>query len=277
MPFLSPSSHVQAFKKVVRLLIRHWQLTLEMTKRDIGERYAGQVFGIFWAVGHPIILMAVYLFIFAIIFKVAVGGTTEMPLDYSTYLLSGLIPWLTFQEAMARSSVVITGNSNLVKQVVFPIEVLPVKAVFASLPSQMVSSVILVGYVAFRFSSVPWTYALIPLVLVLQGMTMIGTAFILAALGVYFRDLKDFIQVFLLVGMYLLPVFYLPDMVPALFRPVLYLNPFSYMIWCFQDVFFFGRIEHPFAWPIFILGGIIIFYCGEHVFSKLKITFGNAL
>ena len=65
----------------------------------------------------------------------------------------------------------------------------------------------------------------------------------------YFRDVKDFVQVFCIAGMYLMPVVYLPKMVPGVFRPLLNLNPFSYMVWCYQDACYFGRFEHPWAWP----------------------------
>jgi lipopolysaccharide transport system permease protein len=119
---------------------------------------------------------------------------------------------------------------------------------------------------------------------------MIGVSFFLASIGVYFRDLKDFVQVFCVMGMYLIPAFYLPAMVPAIFRPMLYLNPFSYMVWCYQDACYFsymvwcyqdacyfGRFEHPWAWAVLALLSVGIFYIGFKVFRKLKVAFGNIL
>ncbi len=231
----------------------------------------------FWAVGHPLILMAVYVFIFAVVFKQKIGGTRELPLDYVTYLLCGLIPWMSFQEAMSKSSTVIIGSANLVKQVVFPIEILPVKGVFASFVSQAVCTILLITYVLIMHGYVPLTYLLIPVVFILQIMAMIGVSYILASVGVFFRDLKDFIQVFCVVGMYVMPIFYLPSQVPAMFRPILYLNPFSYLIWCYQDVFYFGRIEHWWAWIVYCILCVATFYLGYRIFRKLKIIFGNVL
>jgi lipopolysaccharide transport system permease protein len=248
-----------------------------MTKREIGERYAGQVLGLFWTVGHPLAMMGVFVFIFAVVFKMKVGGTYELPLDYTTYLLSGLIPWITFQESMSKGTMAIVGNANLVKQVVFPLEVLPVKGVLASFVTQGVSLIILIAYVLLKYGTLPWTYILLPVLLVFQCMAMVGVSYVLSAVGIYFRDLKDFVQVFSLVGMYLMPVFYLPAMVPRIFRPVLYINPFSYMIWCYQDVFFFGRFEHPWAWIVYFFLSTAIFYGGYRTFRKLKIMFGNVL
>ena len=106
---------------------------------------------------------------------------------------------------------------------------------------------------------------------------MLGMAFLLSAAGAYFRDLKDFVQVFTIVNLYLMPVFYLPMWVPALFKPVLYINPFSYMIWCYQDVLYYGNIEHPWAWTVFAIGSVLVFLTGYYLFRRLKVVFGDVL
>ncbi len=270
-------NHFQASREIFALLTRHRQLTWEMTKREISDRYAGQVFGVLWTIGHPLILMGVYIFIFAVVFKMRIGGSRELPLNYTTYLLSGLIPWMAFQESMSKGSTVIIANANLVKQVVFPIEILPVKGVIASFVTQVIYLAILVIYVLAAYHLLPLMYLLIPVLFLLQIMAMIGVSYILSSVGTYFRDLKDFVQVFCTVGVYIMPIFYLPTMVPALFRPVLYINPFSYLVWCYQDVFYFGRFEHPWAWVIFTALSLGVFYVGYRIFRKLKIMFGNVL
>jgi lipopolysaccharide transport system permease protein len=173
---------------------------MEMAKRELSDRYMGQVFGTFWAIGHPLVMMAVYVFIFVFVFKVKMGGTPEMPLDYTTYLLSGLIPWMGFQEAMSKGSTVITGNANLVKQVVFPIEILPIKGVISSLITQFIFLSLLTVYVLVSHLSLPWTYILLPILICLQTLAMIGVCYILSSVSVYFRDVKDFVQVFGVTG-----------------------------------------------------------------------------
>ncbi|NJN97759.1 MAG: ABC transporter permease [Anaerolineales bacterium] len=274
---LNPKYHFLAFRELTTLLTRHRQLTIEMAKREIADRYMGQIFGLFWAVGHPLILMVVYVFVFGYIFKMRIGGTRELPLDYTTYLLAGLIPWFSFQEAMGKSSTVIINNANLVKQVIFPIEILPVKGVIASLITQLIFLVLLIVYVLITHHALPWTYTLLPGLLLLQTLGMIGVAYTLAAIGTYFRDVKDFVQVFTVVNFYLLPILYLPESVPTLFRPILYLNPFSYLVWCYQDALYFGRFEHWWAWPVFIVMSLGIFIMGYRLFRKLKVMFGNVL
>jgi lipopolysaccharide transport system permease protein len=221
--------------------------------------------------------MGVYVFIFAYVFKQKIGGTVELPLDYTTYLLCGLIPWLSFQESMNKSASVIVGYSNLVKQVVFPIEILPVKGVISSFLTQLITTAILIAYVLISHGSLLWTYVLIPVLFFFQLLAMIGVSYVFSSVGVYFRDLKEFVQAFGTIGLYIMPIFYLPDQVPRIFQPLLYLNPFSYVAWCYQDVFYFGRFEHPWAWAVFIVLSIVIFSLGYRVFRKLREMFGNVL
>lgn len=274
---LSPAGHVRNIAELCRLLARHRQLIFEMARREIGERYAGQMLGAFWVVGHPLIQMAIYVFVFALVFKAKVGGTRPLPMDYTTYLLCGLIPWIAVQEAMNKGVTAITSNANMVKQVVFPLEVLPVKGVITSFLTQLIATAALILYTLLQAGGLYPTYALLPVLIVLQAMAMIGLSLILSVVSVYLRDMKDIIQVFCLVNMYLMPVFYMPDMVPEIFRPIVYLNPFSYFIWCYQDVFFFGAIEHPVSWLIFALQAALAFSIGFRVFSRLKVYLGNLL
>jgi lipopolysaccharide transport system permease protein len=267
----------RAALEVFNLMTRYRQLTWEMAKREITERYTGQLFGAMWAIGHPLMMMLVYVYIFAVVFRVRIGGTAAMPLDYTTYLLAGLIPWLSFQEAMSKATTVIVNNANLVKQVVFPLEVLPAKGVIATVLTQLVFLSLLSLYVLIRYHVLPPIYALLPMLIVLQAIAMMGVSYLLSAIGVYLRDTKDLVQVFLVIGVYLIPTFYQPSSVPAQFRVLLYLNPFSYMVWCYQDVLYFGRFEHPWAWPVFFVSSIGVFTMGYLTFRRLRVMFGNVL
>lgn len=269
--------HFQAFLEVITLLRRHRELTLEMARREIFDRYSGQFLGAYWAIGHPLFLMGLYVFIFAFVFKQKIGGTYDLPLDYTAYLLSGLIPWMSIQEAMIKSCSAISGSAALVKQTVFPIEALPAKGVVSSLLTQVVGSIMLIAYVLLTHGSLPWTYALLPLLMVLQIGIMLGTAFLLSALGVFVKDTKDVVQLLALAGMYLLPIFYLPDWVPRLFKPLLYVNPFSHVIWCYQDALYFGRIDHPWSWLVTTLLAFFGLVFGYRTFRLMKPSFGNVL
>jgi len=263
--------------ELLRLLRHRRALLGEMVRRELTQQYAGQVLGAFWAVGHPLVQIGVYVFLFAVVFNTKIGGTYELPLDYTTYLLSGLLPWIGFQQSLSLTSTAISSNASLVKQVVFPIEILPLKSVISSVVPQLIGTVGLVIYVFATHGTPPLTYLLLPALIACQCAAMAGIGFLLAACGAFLRDLKDIVQVLALINAYLVPIFYLPSWVPALFRPVIYLNPFSYMIWCYQDALYFGRFEHPAAWPVFGIGAFLLFGFGYRAFRRLKPSFGNVL
>lgn len=274
---LNPSTNLAAFIELYRIFHLRSRLIYELAKRELLDRYAGQVFGMLWTIGHPLIMILIYIFIFGFVFRMRVGGTLDLPLDYTSYMLAGVVPWLTFSEVMGKSSTVIINNANVVKQVVFPIEVLPIKSVLASLVTQFVLFFLLAIYTLIANHTLPWTYVFLPILVLFQTLAMIGITYLFSAIGPYFRDLKDFVQIFLSVAFFTLPILYLPEAVPRAIRPLLYANPLSYMIWCFQDVLYFGAVRHPWAWVVFATGSVVLFVFGYRAFRKLKAMFGNVL
>jgi lipopolysaccharide transport system permease protein len=265
-----------SLKNLFDSLFFHRQLIWELTRRDFSDRYVGQILGTVWAIINPLIFIFIYIFIFAFVFKLditAQGGR----FDYPVYILAGLIPWLQLTDAMSRSVTSITMNGDLVKQVIFPIELLPIKSVLTSFITQIVLIGVVIIYVILKYGVVQSMYWGIPVLFVFELLAMIGMGFLLSAVAVFFRDLKDIITAFSMIGIYIIPVLYLPDMVPQSLRLFLYLNPFSYPIWCFQDVFYYGSLAHPVAWLVFGIGSIAIFIGGYRVFTLLREYFGNVL
>ncbi len=274
---LNLSTNIGAFRELLQVFRLRGRLIYELAKREILDRYAGQVFGVLWAIGHPLMLTLIYIFIFGFVFKMRVGNNLEMPLDYTSYLLAGLIPWLVFSEVLGKASTLIINNANVVKQVVFPIEVFPIKTVLASLATLVVFLALLIVYTWIANGYIPWTYAFLPLLVIFQTLSMVGISFLFSALGAYFRDLKDFVQIFLSVAFFVMPVLYLPEAIPGALRIVLYANPLSYMVWAYQDALYFGAFKHPWAWGVFGVGSVITFIFGYRVFRKLSVMFGNVL
>lgn len=270
-------AYVRGMRDVSWILRKNLRLTLTLAKRDLLDPYAGQLLSRFWVIGHPIFLMAVYTLVFNLIFQARIGGTQELPLDYTAYILSGLVPWLTMQQAMNKGALAVSSSANLVKQLIFPVEILPIKV-------SLSSAIVLATGIAFLWiynliigGVIYWTYLLLLPLAFLTLLAMVGLSMGLSAVAVFVRDVRDLIQLFTVVNIYIMPIIYLPNWVPGPLRPLLYLNPFSYMIWCYQDVLYFGRIEHPWAWVVFTITSLFFFAAGCRVFRKLKPYFGNAL
>lgn len=265
------------FLRPFQVLYLYRSMIMQITKREIILPYAGQVFGGVWPIVHPLALMLLYAVVFSFILAPAFGGTEDMPFNYTVFLLSGLIPWVAFQTVLGRASLEVTGNANLVKQVIFPLEILPVKGVLASLIAPAISLIFLMIYTFLSSHELPWTYVLLPIAVLLGIIWMLGIAFFLAALGVYFRDAKDFINIFVLASIYLLPIIYIPGAVPPVLRPLVDINPFSSMILCFRDTLYFGHIDHPLSWIVYAVCSVVSFYVGYYFFQKLRPFFGNVL
>jgi lipopolysaccharide transport system permease protein len=264
-----------AGREFLAILWRHRELTWELTKRELTDKHAGQVLGRFWPFVQPILVIGIYLFLFAVVFPARMGS--QEPRDYSVYLLAGLIPWLVFADTLGKSTTALSGNANLVKQVIFPLEILPVRGVIASCFNLGIYSALFLVYLVIRYRCLPWMCLLLPVLFAVQVLAMSGTACVFACVGGYFRDLRELVQLFVSVGLYLMPIVYVPAMVPRVLEPLLYLNPFSYMSWCYQDAYYFGRVEHPLAWCVFPVLGVVTFVWGYRVLRKARSMLGNVL
>jgi lipopolysaccharide transport system permease protein len=268
---------VTAIFEPLQLIARHRALTWAVARRDLVSPYAGEMLGGVWAILHPMFLVALLTWVFNFLLGARFGGTRELPLDYTTYILAGLVPWQSFMLVLARSGTEVVGSASLVKQVVFPLEVLPLKTVVLALPPMAIGIPFLILYVLFTTGAIPPSYALLPAVVVLHLLWMLGVSFALSAIGVYFRDVKDVVTLFVTASIYLLPIIFTPGALPVGLRHVITLNPFSALIWCYQDVLYFGRIDHPWAWLFAAIFSVGSFFAGFAIFRHLKPFFGSAL
>lgn len=274
---ISPMRALKALGDVWRLARERRELTMELARRDMGSAHASHALGASWIYLHPVLIALVFMTVFGVVFGSKIHLPKGFPGDYSAYILIGLIPWLMIQAALSRSTGALTGNSNLVKQVVFPIEVLPLGTVISSTLPYVPAMVLAVGYSFYMAGTIPVTVVLLPLVILMHMMLSIGIGYILAALTAFMRDLREFVVVFCLIAMYITPAVYLEEWVPELLRPLLYFNPFSYLIWVYQDTLFYGQILHPEAWWTLAAMSILTLAGGWRLFAKLKPFYGNVL
>lgn len=258
--------------KLIELFAKNKTLILEMAKRDIRDRFVGQVFGLLWFFIHSMFTMLVYIFLFSFVYKMS-GNKSE---NYPLYLLSGLVPWMFLTETMSKSVSIIISNASLVKQVVFPIEVLPIKIVLSTLVSLSLNLFLLTLYssITVKVSPIIW---LLPIIVLFLFIFSLGVVFILSAVGTYLKDLKDMVQIFTSMGIYLLPIVYFENLVPGILRPLINLNPLTYLIYCFQDLFFYQGFNHPTAWIVFPMMSVVTCLFGFSLFTKFKLSFGNFL
>lgn len=256
------------------VIYRRTELIWEMTKRQLRDRHMGQVLGSVWVFGHPLLLMLVYMFLFAYVFPTRFG--TGGGQDYAANVLAGIVSWLAFQDLLSRAPSIFVGHANMVRQIVFPVEVLPVKTALASAIPYISGLVFTIVYSAFS-QGLGWIVLAMPLVVLFQVVAMIGAAFLLSSVGVFFRDLQEFVVVFCTFNLFAQPILFNPYATPDFLNYVFMINPFSYLVWCWQDALYWGYFAHPQAWvamPILSLGS---FVAGWFTFQKTRHQFGDVL
>jgi lipopolysaccharide transport system permease protein len=274
---LDPAANLSALTGAVGLVVRHRGLVAAMTSRELTDRYAGQVLGAAWAIISPLLTMLIYVGIFTFIFRGRLGEI-ENTAAFTAYALAGLAPWVSFSEGVSRAVGAITGNGNLVKQIVFPVEVLPLKIVLATFPTLAIGIVLAAGaaYMSGLLDVLRFLLLIAPAILS-YFFFLAGISYFLAAAGVFFRDLKDIIAFILGVGLFLNPILYPPGAAPPWLAATFPYNPMANMVYWFHHAVV-GPVDPP-NYALFVLPivSIVVFVLGWRTFQLLKPSFGNAL
>lgn len=248
-----------------------------LTKRDIIGRYKGSFFGLLWSFFNPLILLAVYTFVFGFIFQMRWGGDVSSKGEFAVILFAGLIIYSLMAECLNRAPNLILHNANFVKRVVFPTEILPVVGLASALFHAAVSFVVLAGFVLITFGSIPWTATLLPFILLPFIMITLGLSWILASLGVYIRDLAHGIGLLTSVLLFLSPVFYTADKLPPALRAGLYVNPLTFPIEQTRDVVLWGKLPDWTGLLGYYAVAVAIAYLGFTWFQKTRRGFADVL
>src|SRR4026209_2569346 len=251
-------------------------LIFSFARRDLAARYKGSALGIAWAVLTPIVMIAIFTFIFAGIFG-ARFGAGDSHWDYALYLFCGLLPWSMFQETVQQSSNTIVTNANLVKRVVFPLETLPAAQAFAALGNQLFATIALLIAIAVIRQNLQLTALWLPLLLIPQLLFALGAAWLIASLGVFLRDITQGIMLLLMAWMYLTPIIYPESMVPERFRTFINLNPFTSLIRSYRRIFLDGSAPDWRGLAYFTAIALVIFLFGYWWFARTRKSFADVV
>jgi lipopolysaccharide transport system permease protein len=270
----SPTTNMRVLQFLICSVSRNRELLWEMTRRDITERQAGLAFPGFWVVGQPLLMMLVYVFVFSFIFKMrlGVGGTV----GYTAFLLAGLVPWLAFQEAVGRAPTCFTENKSLIKQIVFPIEILPLKIVLSTLVVIAIGIAFPIFFTLLAGTARPLSWLLLPIPVASYLLLTTGLVYIIASAGVFVRDIRNVVQLGLMIGLFAHPILYVPRMLPHWANVVFALSPLSHIIWVYRDAVL-GTFDHPLSWVFAPLLSALFMVAGFRTFRALSHMFGDAL
>jgi lipopolysaccharide transport system permease protein len=224
-----------------RALCRHFALVVQLARRDVVGRYRGSFIGLLWSFFNPLLMLMIYTFVFGVIFNSRWNAQVTGHFEFAIVLFAGLNINSMFAECANRAPTLIVENTNFVKKVVFPLETLSWSALGSALFHLLVSTVVLLIIALFVKGSLPWTIVFFPVVVACFLPFMAGTIWLLASLGVFLRDLKQATGIITTALMFLAPILYPREFIPASYRDWMYLNPLTVIVEASQDVLVWGR------------------------------------
>lgn len=258
-------------------LLRHPYLITELAKRDIQGRYRGANFGLLWSLISPFIMLMIYTFAFGSVMK---GRWPEIEAGHTQFaiiLFAGLIVHGFFAECFNKSATLITSNPNFVKRVIFPLEVLPWPMILSAIFHVAMNLIVFVILRLIMDGVFVWTVVLFPLVLLPLALLTSGISWLMAAAGVYFRDINQVTGPISMAMLFLSSAMMPVTSVPQSYRWVFELNPLSFIIDQAREVLLWGRTPDWSGLLLYSVGSLVVFYIGYWGFASTRKGFADVL
>jgi len=256
-------------------LLSSRRLIADLVYKDFVGKYKGATIGFTWSIITPLLTILIFTFVFSTILKVRFGGGRSA--DFVVYFLCGMIPWLSFSDALNRSASLIRENAHFVQRVIFPVEILPVAVTLSGMIQLGIGLTLLLGVVGTFFTPLTWTVIFVPFLVCLQLLFTLGLAWTIACLGVFLRDTSHGIGIGTQMWMFLTPIIYPAELVPESLRILLVINPMAHLVQMYRLVIIEGTV--PELYPLLALTGVMggIALCGYIFFMRSKSAFADVL
>jgi lipopolysaccharide transport system permease protein len=262
-------------------LIRHRYLIRQLTWREIAGRYRGSAIGVLWSFITPLIMLTIYTLVFGSIlgsrWSDGSGGANADQANFALVLFSGLILHGILAESLARAPGLILGNVNLVKRVMFPLEILGWSAVASSLFHGAVSFLVLLAMKLALHGSIPWQALLLPLVLAPFMLMVLGVVWFLSALGVFVRDVGQIVQPLATILLFLSPILFPANALPRFLRDWIVLNPLTIPVEQARALIIWGTLPDWGSWLAYCLAAVTVAWAGFYWFQRSRPAFADVL
>lgn len=271
------ASHSATPTALIEKLLQHRQLLWELTKRDFIGRYKGSMFGVVWSLFNPLLMLAIYTMVFSVAFKAKWGTGEESKVAFAIVLFSGIIVSNLFAECLNRAPGLITSHPNYVKKVVFPLEILPWMTLLSALLHFLVSFAVLLIFCLLAGVAIHSGTLLIPIILTPLILIILGLSWLLSSLGVYLRDISQAIGMVTTVTLFLAPIFYPIEALPATYQSLLKWNPITLPVMQLRDLMLWDKPLQWDEWAISLLIGASICQIGYWWFQKSRRGFADVI
>jgi ABC-type polysaccharide/polyol phosphate export permease len=257
-------------------LIRYRGLIQSLVARELKARYRGSVLGFFWSFVNPLLLLAIYSFVFTTIMPARVEGVQP----YALFMLCGILPWTWFAASLTEASGSLISGGNLIKKVLFPAEVLPIVSVLANMVHFVLALPIVVFFlVLYRHPPDVADLAWFPAAVAVQLVFTTGLALVLSALTVHFRDIRDILANALTLWFFSTPIIYpwfLEEVEP--YRLFFNVNPFTHLAISYQEILFFPGPMGHWRWLLALaVAAMGVFLAGYWLFDRLRDSFAEVV
>lgn len=258
----------------LKQLAEYRDLLRTFVSKDIRSRYKGSILGFAWNFTIPLLQLLVFWVLFGIIVRVQLPEGSNYP--FAVFLFCGLLPWNFLAESMIAGTGSITGSSNLVKKIYFPLQVLPMAAVLSRLVSLLLGMVVLAVVVLAFGIGFSWHLLLLPLPLLVQMVLVSGFAYLFACANVFYRDVQHIVGILVMAWMYVTPILYPISMVQersSWASTLINLNPATGIITAYQSIILDHR-QPDWPWLGYSLAlGVLVFAVGFSIFNRYKFRF----
>jgi lipopolysaccharide transport system permease protein len=258
-------------------LKRHFVLVVQVARRDVIGRYRGSFIGLLWSFFNPLLMLAIYTFVFGLIFKSRWTGQVSGHFEFAVILFAGLNINNMFAECANRAPTLIIENTNFVKKVVFPLEVLSWSTLGSALFHLLVSTLVLLIFSLVVRGFIPWTVVYFPFVVLPFIPFVAGLIWLLSSLGVFLRDLKQAMGIITAMLMFLAPIFYPKEIIDPPYRHLLYLNPLTVIVEASRDVLVWGHSPRWDLLGLYALAAFIFAWASFVWFERARRGFADVL
>lgn len=260
--------------RIVADIWRHRYLLGQLIKRDVLLRYRGAMFGVLWIFLSPLLMLAIFAFIFGQVFQTR-WPQQNSSLPFWLLLYSGLITFNIFAETVSRAPASVRGYPSFVKKIIFPVHILPLVPLGAALVHGAFNFLILLAALAW-VGGLHGQVLLFPLLLLPVLLLALGLSWFVAAWGVFIKDMTQIVPMFVQMLLFLSPVFYPMSAVPEMLRPVYQFNPLGIVIETSRAVITGQPIEWG-AWVMAFACCLGISMLGYAFFQHSREEFADAL
>lgn len=263
---------------IIKNLYQHRSLIFQFTRREIYLKYKGSFFGVTWAFVQPLLLLAVYTYVFSVIFDMKWGSAAQGGrLEFAMALFVGILTFNFLGELANAAPTLIIGHANYVKKVIFPLEILPLVKLLGTAVHSCVGILIVLVVTLLTEQRLPWTIVLLPVVWVPMALFALGWGYLLSALGVFIRDLGSTIGVVVNMFFFVSPIFYPIDAVPEDLKIFCQLNPIALFVEDARRVVLWNQPPDWYWLSGAGLLSIVLFWAGYLFFMKSKRAFADVI